>query len=426
MTITSPTTTTTDLESEVRSYSRSWPVTFDRAVGATMYDTDGNPYIDFFAGAGSLNYGHNNPALKKVLLDYLARDGVVHSLDMFTAARDEFLTTFADTILRPRGLDHKVVFPGPGGANAVEAALKLARKVTGRESVISFTNAFHGMTLGALSVTGNAMKRGGAGIPLVHATPMPYDDYFDGDVQDFLYLERLLTDSGGGLNQPAAVIVETVQGEGGINAARAEWLRNLADLCKRHGILLIVDDIQMGCGRTGGFFSFEEADIVPDIITLSKSISGYGLPMALTLVRPELDIWEPGEHNGTFRGFNPAFVTATEAIRRYWSDDELQRSTISRGLAVESRFNALVARYESHGLVAKGRGLARGLQLPSGELAGRVTQEAFANGLLVETSGPGDEVVKLLPPLTISPAELEAGMRILEQAVVTVLENQEN
>jgi diaminobutyrate-2-oxoglutarate transaminase len=421
MTITSP--TTTELESQVRSYSRSWPVTFDRAVGATMYDTDGNAYIDFFAGAGSLNYGHNNPALKKVLLDYLARDGVVHSLDMFTAAREEFLTTFADTILRPRGLDHKVVFPGPGGANAVEAALKLARKVTGRESVISFTNAFHGMTLGALSVTGNAMKRGGAGIPLVHATPMPYDDYFDGDVPDFLYLERLLTDAGSGLNKPAAVIVETVQGEGGINAARAEWLRKLAELCRQHEILVIVDDIQMGCGRTGGFFSFEESGIVPDIITLSKSISGYGLPMALTLVRPELDIWEPGEHNGTFRGFNPAFVTATEAIRRYWSDDALERSTISRGMAIESRFNALVARYADHGLVSKGRGLARGLQLPDGELAGRVTREAFANGLLVETSGPGDEVVKLLPPLTISPAELEAGMRILEQAVVSVLEN---
>jgi len=421
MTITSP--PTTELESQVRSYSRSWPVTFDRAVGATMYDTDGNAYIDFFAGAGSLNYGHNNPALKKALLDYLARDGVVHSLDMFTAARDEFLQTFADTILRPRGLDHKVVFPGPGGANAVEAALKLARKVTGRESIISFTNAFHGMTLGALSVTGNAMKRGGAGVPLVHATPMPYDDYFDGGVEDFLYLERLLTDAGGGLNEPAAVIVETVQGEGGINAARAEWLRKLADLCKKHGILLIVDDIQMGCGRTGGFFSFEEAGIVPDIITLSKSISGYGLPMALTLVRPELDIWEPGEHNGTFRGFNPAFVTATEAIRRYWSDDELQRSTISRGMAIESRFNALVARYQEHDLVAKGRGMARGLQFASGEVAGRVTQECFANGLLVETSGPDDEVVKLLPPLTISPTEFEAGMRILEQAVVTVLEN---
>ena len=187
--------------------------------------------------------------------------------------------------------------------------MKLARKITGREAIVNFTNAFHGMTLGALSVTGNSMKRGGAGIPLVHATPMPYDDYFDQDVTDFLYFERMLDDEGSGLNKPAAVIVETLQGEGGINTARAEWLRSLAALCKKHDILLIVDDIQMGCGRTGSFFSFEEAGIVPDIITLSKSISGYGLPLALTLVRPEYDVFEPGEHNGTFRGFAPAFVT---------------------------------------------------------------------------------------------------------------------
>ncbi|MPV36236.1 diaminobutyrate--2-oxoglutarate transaminase [Georgenia subflava] len=414
-------TTLTDLESEVRSYSRSWPTVFDRAVGSTMYDHDGKAYLDFFAGAGALNYGHNNAVLKNVLLDYLRDDRVVHSLDMFTTAREEFLRTFSSHILQPRDLDYKVVFPGPGGANAVEAALKLARKVTGRESVVNFTNAFHGMTLGALSVTGNAMKRGGAGIPLVHATPMPYDDYFDGDVPDFLYLERLLEDAGGGLNEPAAVIVESVQGEGGINTARAEWLRGLSALCKKHGILLILDDIQMGCGRTGGFFSFEEAGIVPDIVCLSKSISGYGLPMALTLVKPELDIWEPGEHNGTFRGFNPAFVTATEAIRTYWSDDALERSTVTKGLAIEARFNALVARYPEHHLVAKGRGLARGLEMPSGEIAGQVTAEAFERGLLVETSGPDDEVIKLLPALTITDSELDRGLSIIEKAVAAVL-----
>ncbi|MCB7135069.1 diaminobutyrate--2-oxoglutarate transaminase [Cellulosimicrobium marinum] len=411
----------TALESGVRSYSRAWPVVFDRAVGATVHAEDGTAYLDFFAGAGSLNYGHNNPRLKKVLLDYLADDRMVHSLDMLTTARRDFLETFESTILRPRGLDHKVVFPGPGGANAVEAALKLARKVTGRESVINFTNAFHGMTLGALSVTGNSMKRGGAGIPLVHATPMPYDDYFNGDVDDFVYLERLLEDGGSGLNEPAAVIVESVQGEGGINAARAEWLRHLAELCTRHGILLIVDDIQMGCGRTGGFFSFEEAGIVPDIICLSKSISGYGLPMALTLVRPELDIWEPGEHNGTFRGFAPAFATATEAIRAYWSDDTLERSTLAKGALVESHFNSLVARYPDHGLISKGRGLARGLQLPDGELAGRVCEEAFARGLLMETSGPDGEVVKLLPPLTITEDELRRGLAIIDASLAAVL-----
>ncbi|MFC7404405.1 diaminobutyrate--2-oxoglutarate transaminase [Georgenia alba] len=416
-----PTTDGTEHESGVRSYSRSWPVVFDRAVGSTLYAEDGTEYLDFFAGAGTLNYGHNNPTLKKALLEYLSGDHIVHSLDMLTTARREFLRTFAEQILEPRGLDHKVMFPGPGGANAVEAALKLARKVTGREAVVSFTNAFHGMTLGALSVTGNSMKRGGAGIPLVHATPMPYDDYFDGDIPDFVYFERMLEDAGSGLNEPAAVIVETLQGEGGMNTARIEWLRGLAELCKRHDILLVVDDIQMGCGRTGGFFSFEEAGIVPDIITLSKSISGYGLPLALTLVRPELDVFEPGEHNGTFRGFAPAFVTATEAIRTYWSDDALQRSTTEKGALVEGALNALVAKHPDAGLVAKGRGLARGLQFENAEQAGQVCREAFRRGLIMETSGPLDEVAKFLPPLTITEDELKRGLTLFGEAVDTVL-----
>ncbi len=409
------------LESDVRSYSRNWPVVFDRAVGSTMYDERGGAYLDFFAGAGALNYGHNNPELKEVLIDYLAGDRVVHSLDMYTSARRDFLEALDEVILQPRNLDYKVVFPGPGGANAVEAALKLARKVTGRESVVNFTNAFHGMTLGALSVTGNSLKRGGAGVPLVHATPMPYDDYFDGDYPDFFYLERRLDDAGSGLNTPAAVIVETVQGEGGINTARAEWLRQLADICREREILLIVDDIQMGCGRTGDFFSFEESGIVPDIVCLSKSISGYGIPMALTLVRPDLDIWQPGEHNGTFRGISPAFATAAAALRRYWSDDRLKDSTIAKGAKVESRFNSLVARYPNLDLVAKGRGLARGLQFPDGETAAAVCRVAFTRGLLMETSGPDGEVMKILPPLTISDDELERGLAIIEESVLMVL-----
>ncbi|MGI5048392.1 aminotransferase class III-fold pyridoxal phosphate-dependent enzyme, partial [Streptomyces sp. JAC25] len=199
----------------------------------------------------------------------------------------------------------------------------------------SFTNAFHGMSLGSLAVTGNAFKRAGAGIPLVHGTPMPFDNYFDGQVPDFLWFERLLEDQGSGLNKPAAVIVETVQGEGGINVARAEWLRALQELCHRQDMLLIVDDIQMGCGRTGGFFSFEEAGIVPDIVTLSKSISGYGLPMSLCLFKGELDVWEPGEHNGTFRGNNPAFVTAAATLDAYWADGQMEKQTLARGEQVE-------------------------------------------------------------------------------------------
>ncbi|MFD5094333.1 diaminobutyrate--2-oxoglutarate transaminase [Amycolatopsis thailandensis] len=410
-----------ELESEVRSYSRGWPVVFDRAQGSYLYDEDGKAYLDFFAGAGALNYGHNNPALKRALIDYIARDGVTHALDMFTVAKRDFLQTFKEKILQPRDLDYKVVFPGPGGANAVEAALKLARKVTGKESVINFTNAFHGMTLGALSVTGNSMKRGGAGVPLVHATPMPYDNYFDGSIPDFLYFEKLLEDSGSGLNEPAAVIVEGVQGEGGINAARIEWLKALDDLCKKHGILLILDDVQMGCGRTGPFFSFEDAGIKPDIVCLSKSIGGYGIPMALTLIRPDLDVWEPGEHNGTFRGISPAFVTATEALRVYWSDDELEKSTKAKGERIAAAFQGIVEAYPDANLFAKGRGLARGIEFPNGDLAGKVCAAAFERGLLMETSGPDGEVMKVLPPLTLTEDELTKGLSIIDEAVAAVL-----
>uniref|UniRef100_UPI0010F4D477 diaminobutyrate--2-oxoglutarate transaminase n=1 Tax=Rhodococcus sp. Q TaxID=2502252 RepID=UPI0010F4D477 len=308
--------------------------------------------------------------------------------------------------------------------NAVEAALKLARKVTGRESIVNFTNAFHGMTLGSLSVTGNSMKRAGAGIPLVHSTPMPFDNYFDGETPDFHWFERVLDDSGSGLNKPAAVIVETVQGEGGVNVARPEWLRALADLCHTRDILLIVDDVQMGCGRTGPFFSFEVAGITPDIVTLSKSIGGYGLPMALTLFKPELDVWTPGEHNGTFRGNNPAFVTATAALEQYWTDDALSRSVLEKGEQVNTALTALAECFD--GVRTRGRGLVRGLAFDQPDMAGRVCAAAFESGLLTETSGPSDEVVKLLPPLTISPDDLDLGLRILTGAVAAVCREQEN
>ena len=411
-------TTFSKYESEVRSYCRNWPAIFDTAQGAWLTDVDGNKYLDFFAGAGALNYGHNDPDLKEALLRHLVRDGITHGLDMQTVAKGEFLQTFHDRILAPRGLDYKVQFPGPTGTNAVESALKLARKVTGRESIVSFTNAFHGMTLGSLSVTGNATKRAGAGVPLVHSTPMPFDDYFDGAVEDFGWFTRVLDDHGSGLNRPAAVIVETIQGEGGVNVARPEWLRALAELCQDREILLIVDDVQMGCGRTGEFFSFEIADIKPDIVTLSKSIGGYGMPMALTLIKPEHDVWNPGEHNGTFRGNNPAFVTATAALNKFWSDDLLTRDVHHKGALISETFAGLAEKYE--GVSHRGRGMVQGLVFEEPELAGKVCALAYEDRLLAETSGPSDEVVKLLPPLTIDEDDLKRGLDILSKAVATV------
>ena len=409
----------TTIESEVRSYCRGWPTVMDTAQGSYITDVDGRRYLDFFAGAGALNYGHNNPALKQALVEYLTSDKIVHSLDMATVAKTDFLKTFSEVILAPRKLDYKVQFPGPTGANAVESALKLARKVTGRESIINFTNAFHGMTLGALSVTGNSMKRAGAGIPLVHATPMPYDNYFDGVTEDFHWFERVLDDSGGGLNRPAAVIVETVQGEGGVNVARAEWLQALEQLCRKRDILLIVDDVQMGCGRTGPFFSFEEAGITPDIVTLSKSISGYGLPMALTLFRRDLDVWTPGEHNGTFRGHNPAFITATKALETYWEDSTFSDETLAKGTLMRDLMEKMAANRD--GISARGRGMVQGLKFEDADLAGAVCKAAFERGLLAETSGPADEVVKLLPPLTTSEDDLTAGLELLDESISAAL-----
>ena len=411
----------TALESEVRSYCRNWPVVFDQGRGSRMVDRDGRGYLDFFAGASALNYGHNHPVLKRALLAYLEQDGVTHSLDMLTVAKEGFLTEFAARVLGPRGLDYRVQFPGPTGTNSVEAALKLARKVTGRQTVVAFTGAFHGMTLGSLAVTGNAAKRAGAGVPLGQTWRLPYDGFSGDEVSGLRLLDSMLADRGSGMDLPAAVIVETVQGEGGINTASPAWVADLAELCGRRGILLIVDDIQMGCGRTGPFFSFEVAGITPDIVCLSKSISGYGLPMALTLFRTELDVWQPGEHNGTFRGNNPAFVTAAAALREFWADGALEKQTGERGALFEERLGDLADRYPAHLAAPRGRGLVWGLVFQQPQLARRVADEAFARGLLVETSGPWDEVVKLLPPLTATDDELEEGLGIVRDSVAAAV-----
>ncbi len=318
------------LESEVQSYARSFPVTFDKAQGEHLYSTDGKQYIDFLAGAGTLNYGHNNPVLKQALVDYIMRDGITHGLDMHTQAKGDFLQAFNEHILAPRDMTYTFQFTGPTGTNAVEAALKLARKVTGRTSIVSFTNGFHGVTLGAVAATGNSHHRGGAGVALGDVTRMPFCGYYGRDADSLKMMDKLLSDPSSGVDLPAAMIVEPVQGEGGLNVANNDWLRGLEKLCRKHEILLIVDDIQAGCGRTGTYFSFEASGIKPDIITMSKSLSGYGLPFAIVLIRPDLDIWEPGEHNGTFRGNNHAFITAAAAIRHYWKDDKFAAEIVEK------------------------------------------------------------------------------------------------
>lgn len=407
-------------ESEVRVYSRAFPMVFNRAKNAHLYSEDGKEYLDFLAGAGSLNYGHNNDVLKKALLDYIDSDGISQGLDLFTTAKHDFIEAYKQYILDPRGLDYKMQFTGPTGTNCVEAAMKLARKVKGRDGIISFTNGFHGVSLGAVAATGNKHHRGGAGVPLNSVTFMPYDGYLGAEVNTLELMDKLLSDNSSGIDLPAAVIVEAVQGEGGLNAASAEWLQGLEKLCKKHDILLILDDIQAGNGRTGEFFSFEFAGIKPDIVTVSKSLSGYGLPMALVLFKPELDVWGPGEHNGTFRGNNMAFVTARTAIETYWQDDAFANAVKAKAKVLGDGLQAIADKY-GKAFYVKGRGLMRGICCPDGELAGKITALAFKKGLIIETSGPEDEVIKCLMPLTTSEADLKKGTEILAECFADVL-----
>ncbi|WP_377863489.1 diaminobutyrate--2-oxoglutarate transaminase [Bacillus sp. R86525] len=404
-----------DLESSVRSYSRCFPTVFDRSKGFKIWGENGKEYIDFFAGAGALNYGHNDPYMKKQLLDYIQKDGIAHSLDMGTMAKANFLIKFQDVILSKRGLNYKIMFPGPTGTNAVESALKIARKITGRTGVFSFTNSFHGMSIGSLSVSSNRKKRKGAGVPLNNGVSLPYENYING-FDSLEYLRKILNDNGSGIEIPAAIIVETVQGEGGLHKMSFEWLRELRKICDEFDILLIIDDIQTGCGRTGTFFSFEPANISPDVICLSKSISGYGLPMSLTLIKPEFDNWFPGEHNGTFRGNNLAFVTGTAALK-YWENTKFEESIQKKADKLSKDLHGLIEKYPEIEGEHRGRGLIQGIYCKKNGLAERVCATAFENGLICETSGSDSQVIKIIPPLIIDSDGLQRGLDIIEYSI---------
>lgn len=406
----------TRLESEVRLYSRHLPVVFERSLNDLMFDESGREYIDFFSGSGALNYGHNNPRLKRALIDYLESDAILHSLDMATVAKRRFFERFEEVILNARGLRYKVQTTGPTGTNSVEAALKLARKVSKRTNIVCFFNAYHGLSLGSLTLTGSADKRKAAGVPLVYAAPMPYEGFPTADTDSIGCLEAYLAGSANSEDLPAAIILETVQVEGGIRIASREWLRSVAALARRYGVLLIVDDIQAGCGRTGPFFSFEPAGIEPDLVCLSKSISGLGLPMSLVLIKPELDMWKPGEHTSTFRGNNLAFVAAAEALT-YWEDTTFSREVLRKGEITRARLQEIARRHPEVVAGVRGSGLIHGLQLSPPELARQVVDAAFHRGLVIETVGSQQETIKLLPPLTIEDANLERGLQIIADSL---------
>ena len=410
-------------ESNVRSYCRSFPALFSRAVGSVIYDTDDRPYLDFLAGAGALNFGHNHPATKAALIEYVAGDGISHGLDLHTDAKAAFLDAFVNRILLPRGLDYKVQFTGPTGTNAVEAALKIARKATGRTEIFAFMGGYHGDSLGSLAATANRDHRRSAGVELGDVTFLPFPAGAMADIDTLAYLRGVLMDTHSGIDLPAGIIVETVQAEGGVNIASTEWLQELRSICDDYSIVLIVDEVQTGVGRCGTYFSFERAGIVPDVVVVSKSISGSGQPMALTLLRPELDLWTPGEHTGTFRGNQLAFVTGRVAIDLY-DEEQIEIRTKANGELVERYLHAQIASLDPQ-IEIRGLGMLWGVDTaaidPTGGLAKLISQRCFADGLIIERVGRNDTVLKILPPLTITTDELLEGLAILVAATKAAL-----
>ncbi|MCF0237554.1 MAG: aspartate aminotransferase family protein [Sphaerochaetaceae bacterium] len=407
-------------ESEVRSYCRKFPKVFKKAKGPYIYDEDNNKYLDFFCGAGALNYGHNNDYIKSKVVQYLLDDGIVHAMDMYNVAKGEFVETYEEKILKPRGLDYKIMFTGPTGANANEAALKLARKVTGRTNVFALMGCFHGMTLGTLALTTEDGARKGAGVPMGNVTHIPAPYMFP-ELDTIAYMERLLTDDHSGVDKPAALVIESVQAEGGIYVLPEQWLQRARALCDKYGILMICDEVQIGNFRTGDYFSFERANIVPDIVTVAKSIGGMGMPFALTLFKKELDIWSPGEHNGTFRGFQLATVSGKAGIEFALENNissEVKRKEKVIANLIENKILPI-----SDKLSYRGLGMIWGIdfgKFPTGT-AKKVSAACFKRNLIIELAGREDCVLKPMPALITSEEDLEKGFSIIAEATREVL-----
>jgi diaminobutyrate-2-oxoglutarate transaminase len=401
------------LESNVRWYCRRWPAVFSTASGSVLTDEDGVEYLDFFAGAGALSYGHNNPLLVDVAIEHLRSGRVMHSLDTFTTQKRDFLETIQRTVLAPRQLDMVVQTVGPTGATAVEAALQLAQRLTGHRAVLGFEGGYHGMSYRAASISASMAGRE-TSAHLKDFVALPFVQHVtDADVE---LLEATLRTPVNG-QRIGVVIVEPTQGEGGARAFDPAYLSAVRRLTRELGVLVIADEIQAGVGRTGPFFSFEGSRLDPDIICVSKSISGLGLPMAINLVRRELDTWNPGEFSGTFRGNNLAFATSATMLNHYWSDSTLEKNTEQMGHATRTALEAMADAYGAGNFEVRGNGLLCGLAVGDTALATAISRHAFERRLIVETCGPGDTIVKLLTPLVIEPAQLDEGLTRLALAV---------
>jgi len=416
-------------ESNARTYPRRLPIAIQRAHGPYVEDVDGNVLIDFLCGAGALPLGHGHPEVVARVARQLGE--YVHGLDLPTPIKDEF--TESTLSLLPDGMRDrtKVHFCGPTGANAIEAALKLAKIRTRRSDIVSFHGGFHGSTHAAMAVTGlvgpKAVVPGR--VPDVHFFPYPYClrcplslNPSTCDTNCATYLRHALLDSHGGVPRPAAVLLELVQGEGGVIPATPRFAREVAQLARELDALLIVDEVQTGYGRTGTWFAFEQYGLEPDIVVASKAAGGIGLPVALIMYDRQLDTWEPGAHIGTFRGHQLAFAAGVAAIEVMRREDVLG-NVARQGGYLCAELGRLA---ERHACVAEVRslGLMIGLEIvdpahgrPDPARAASIQRRALRRGLIVELGGRSDAVVRLLPPLNVTRPVVDAALRILAEAI---------
>ncbi|SOC84018.1 diaminobutyrate-2-oxoglutarate transaminase [Ensifer adhaerens] len=425
-----------DRESNARSYPRRFPLALKTAKGCTVTDVEGRSYLDCLAGAGTLALGHNHPEVIATLTDVLSSGLPLHTLDLTTPVKDGFVSELFDTLPEELRREAKIQFCSPSGSDAVEAAIKLAKTATGRSNVVAFSGAYHGMSQGSLSLMGSLGPKAPVGqlVPGTHFFPYPYSyrcPFGRGGEETAQlsgeYFERALKDPEGGINRPAAVILEAVQGEGGVIPAPVEWLRKVRAVTAELGIPLILDEVQSGVGRTGRFYAFESAGIVPDIVVLSKAIGG-GLPLAVVVYRSELDVWKPGAHAGTFRGNQLAMAAGQKTLDIIVRDGLVARAA-EAGLRLRDHLEA-IARQSAYIGEVRGAGLMLGVETidPTGyrdssgrlpastEAAAAVQAEAFRQGLILETGGRFGSVLRLLPPLIISNAEIDRVADILASA----------
>jgi len=430
-------------ESNAQSYPRHFPLVIQKAKGIIITDTEGKSYYDCLAGAGTLALGHNHDVAVAAISDVLAKQIPLHTLDLATPLKLEFMEEIFSMLPEPLRNTTKIQFCGPTGADGVEAAIKLVKNATKGKSILAFQGGYHGSTQATMAMSGNLSKKQHLQslLPDVHFLPFPYEYRCPFGVGEGMtaklsaqYIENLLDDCESGIAAPCGLIVETVQGEGGAVPAAIEWLQEIRRITAERGIPLIIDEVQAGIGRTGTMFSFEHAGIIPDVIVCSKAIGG-SLPMAVVIYKEELDQWKPGAHTGTFRGNQLGMATGLATLK-YMKQHNVLDNVKQRSEQFFERLCRLKQKYPEVGDV-RGRGLMIGVEVvdpngrkdrlghypASGELAALIQERCFKNGLIIEVGGRRSAVLRFLPPLTITEQETSEVCRLFEQSVAEAVES---